>query len=82
ITDSSFNAHHCKAAVHRVAPSRPLKLCARTMLTRQMRFVHVVQLAQTLHGERHAKHEDDRHMTLLSVPIIDLAPYFGGTAEG
>jgi isopenicillin N synthase-like dioxygenase len=52
------------------------------MLTRQMRFVHLVQLAQTLHGERHAKHEDDRHMTLLSVPIIDLAPYFGGTPQG
>jgi hypothetical protein len=51
------------------------------MLTRPLRFVHLVQLAQTLHGERHAKHEE-LAMTLLSVPIIDLAPYFAGTAEG
>jgi hypothetical protein len=55
-------AHHCKASMHRLAPRRFASPAPRTMLTRQKRFVHLVQLAQTLHGEpavrTHATHEE------------------------
>src|SRR5687768_5639150 len=57
--------------------------CPRTTPMQQSAFVHLVQLAWTLHVDASPpSHRRIESMALLSVPIIDLAPFFSGTPEG